>query len=185
MDDFSFYLSYYGLILGLAVAQVASNFLNAIEARRRVKIGWLSPALAIFIFLDITSFWIYIWGIRTSIEITWGSMYLGLLIALVYFFAAGLVFPRNLDEWDDLDTYYWEHKRLVIGGILVPNVIGFSQAVIAHPPSYDLAFWFGQGTYWPPLVLLLLSRKRWQDLSLLGISIVGYLANAFIPSWII
>ena len=46
LDDFSFYMSYYGLILGLSVAQVASGFLNAIGARQRVKIGWLTPTLA-------------------------------------------------------------------------------------------------------------------------------------------
>lgn len=34
MDSFSFYLSYYGLILGLSVAQVASGLLNAIGARQ-------------------------------------------------------------------------------------------------------------------------------------------------------
>ena len=107
MDDFSFYLSYYGLILGLSVAQVASGFLNAVGARQRVRIGWLTPTLAVFIFLDITSFWIYAWAIRDSITISWGSMYLGLLIALCYFVASGLVFPRQIEEWPDLDDYYW------------------------------------------------------------------------------
>lgn len=185
MDDFSFYLSYYGLILGLSVAQVASGFLNAIGARHRVKIGWLTPALAIFIFLDITSFWIYVWGIRNSITISWGSMYIGLLIALLYFFAAGLVFPRNLDEWDDLDAHYWHHKRLVIGGIIIPNVINFTQASIMHPPPLDAVFLFNQSTYWPPVALLLFSRRRWQDSLLLGILIGGYIATAFVPSWIV
>ena len=59
LDSFSFYLSYYGLILGLSVTQVASGLLNAIGARHRAKIGWLTPALAVFILLDITSFWIF------------------------------------------------------------------------------------------------------------------------------
>ena len=185
LDQFSFYLSFYGLILGLSVAQVASGFLNAIGARHKVKIGWLTPALAIFIFLDITSFWIYAWGMRESITITWGSMYVGLLIAIVYFLASGLVFPRNIEEWPDLDTHYWKHKGLVIGGILIPNIIGFVQTTMMHPPELNLAYWYGQGTYWPPVLLLLVTRRRWQDLTLLVISIVGYLTNAFIPSWII
>jgi len=29
------------------------------------------------------------------------------------------------------------------------------------------------------------ANRRWQDLGLLGIIIVSYVANAFIPSWII
>ena len=183
MDSFSFYLSYYGLILGLSVTQVASGLLNAIGARHRVKIGLLTLALATFILLDITSFWIFAWAIRDSISINWATMYVGLLIALVYFVASGLVFPRTIDEWPDLDVYYWQHKRLVIVGILIPNVIIFTQSVLYHPPKVNWAYLFAQVTYWPPVVLLLFSRRRWQDLTLLGIAIVGYVANAFIPNW--
>jgi len=183
MDDFSFYLSYYGLILGLSVAQVASGFLNAIGARHQVKIGWLTPALATFIFLDITSFWILAWAIRESITISWGTMYLGLLIALLYFGASGLIFPRNVDEWPDLEAYYWKHKRLVIGGILIANLISFTQATIHHPPKVDLTYLFAQGTYWPAVILLLVSRRKWQDLALLGVLDFGYVVNAFIPNW--
>ena len=112
-------------------------------------------------------------------------MYVGLLIAIVYFMASGLVFPRMIDEWPDLDTYYWQHKRLVIVGILIPNVIIFTQTAMYHPAKVNLAFLFAQFTYWPPVILLLFSRRRWQDLTLLGIAIVGYVANAFIPNWAI
>ena len=185
MDDFSFYMSYYGLILGLSVAQVASGFLNAIGARQRVKIGWLTPTLAIFIFLDITSFWVYAWGIRGSIAISWGVMYLGLLIALCYFLASGLVFPRQIEEWPDLDEYYWRYKRIVFGGILFPAVISFVQTTLNRPPSIDAVYVFGQATYWPELILLLFTRRKWQDLTLLGIVIFGYVANAFLPNWLI
>lgn len=185
MDNFSFYLSYYGLILGLSVTQVASGFLNAIGARHRVQIGWLTPALAIFIFLDITSFWIFAWAIRDSIRVSWGSMYLGLLIALVYFVASGLVFPRNIDEWPDLDAYYWKHKRLVIGGILIPNLISMTQISVYHPAKVDLGFMLNLATYWPPVILLLFSRRKWQDLTLLGILILGYVVTAFIPNWVV
>ena len=185
MDDFGFYMSYYGLILGLSVAQVASGFLNAIGARQRVKIGWLTPTLAIFIFLDITSFWLYAWGIRGSIAISWGGMYLGLLIALCYFMASGLVFPRQIEEWPDLDEYYWRHKRVVIGGILFPSVISFVQTTLNHPPTIDAVYVFGQVTYWPEVILLLFTRRKWQDLTLLGIAIFGYVANAFLPNWLI
>ena len=54
-----------------------------------------------------------------------------------------------------------------------------------HPAKIDLAFIFAQGTYWPPVGLLLFSRRKWQDLTLLGIAILSYVANAFIPNWAI
>ncbi len=182
MDDFSFYLSYYGLILGLSVAQVASGFLNAIGARHKIRIGWLTPALAIFILLDITSFWLFAWAIRNSITMSWGLMFLGLLIAIVYFLASGLIFPRNIDEWPDLDVYYWKHKRWIIGGILIPNVISMIQTTIYHPARPDVLYLVTQGLYWVAVVLLLLSRRKGQDLILLAILVANYIANAFLPA---
>ena len=110
-------------------------------------------------------------------------MYLGLLIAIVYFMASGLVFPRNPEEWPDLDAYYWKHKRWIVAGILIPNAISFGQATLMHPPTIDFTYVFGQATYWPEVILLLVTRRKWQDLTLLGILIGGYVANAFLRTW--
>jgi hypothetical protein len=71
LSAFDFYLAFYGLLLGLSVAAAASGFLDAIDARQHIKIGWLTPLLGVFIFFDITSFWIYAWGIRERISVNW------------------------------------------------------------------------------------------------------------------
>ena len=185
MSDFEYYISFYGLLLGLSVAEVASKFLNAIGARRILKIGWLTPALAIFIFLDITSFWIYAWSARDALIINWGTMFMGLIVALSYYFAAGLAFPRDISEWSDLDEYYWGHKRIVLSGILVANLISFTVAFMNRRVPLDSAFWFNQSTYFPPLILLFFTRRRLVDLILFGILIIGYFITVFIPSWLV
>lgn len=185
LSAFEFYLSFYGLLLGLSVAEVASGFLNAIGARHKVKIGWLTPLLAIFVFLDITSFWIYIWGIRESVVVNWATMFWGLLVALTYYIAAGLVFPRDLSDVATLDAHYWRNKRIVLGGILFANVITAVPTQIIHPPTLDASFIFGWVTYWPPLVVYWLSKSRRLDLAMVGIIIAGYLANVALPSWIL
>lgn len=185
MSDFEFYIAFYGLLLGLSVAEVANKFLNVIGARRRLTIGWLTPALAIFLFLDITSFWIYAWGARETIAIGWQTMFFGLLVALSYYFAAGLALPRDSSEWTDLDEYYWQHKRFVVGGILVPNLIVFAHGLVTHGAPFDAVFWFNQSTYYPPLLLLLVTRKHWIDLALFGVLIVSYIVAAFLPSWLL
>ncbi len=41
----------------------------------------------------------------------------GLAIAGVYYLAASLVFPDDLDAWPSLDEFYDRHKGWVIGGI--------------------------------------------------------------------
>ena len=59
------------------------------------------------------------------------------------------------------------------------------QTNLHHPAKVNPSFIFAQATYWPPVILMLFSRRKWQDLTLLGIMIVGYIANAFIPNWAI
>ena len=114
MGAFEFSLSFYGLLLGLSVAEVASGLLNAVGARHRVRLGRLTQLLAVFVFLDITSFWIYFWGIREHVAVNWLTMFGGLVVALTYYLSAGLVFPRNISEWPDLDEHYRINKRLGI-----------------------------------------------------------------------
>ena len=181
MSDFEFYFSFYGLLLGLSVAEVATGFLNAVGTRRATRVGWLTLMLATFIFLDISSFWIYAWGIRESLTVGWATVFGGLFVALAYYLAAGLVFPRQIVEWPDLDEHYWAHKRFVIAGILVANTVVFGQTLMVRAPAYDFAFWFGQATYWPPLLALLVSRNAKADAIALVIAILGYLALTILP----
>jgi len=186
MSAFEFFLSFYGLLLGLSVAEVASGFLNAIGARQRTQFGWLAPLLGVFILFDITSFWIYVWGVRESVAVNWATMFGALVVALIYYLASGLVFPRQIAEWPDLDEHYWRNKRYITGGIIVANVIQFAAATMIHPLVLDFSFWFGQLTYWPMLLILPFSNSSKLDLALLLILIGGYLANIVLPtSWIL
>jgi hypothetical protein len=185
VSPFDFYLSFYGLLLGLSVAEIARGLLNAVGARSKVASGWLTPALALFLLLDITSFWMFAWGIRESLTVSWATMFTGLLIALAYYLAAGLVFPRDISEWPSLDEHYWRHKRIVVAGVLFANAIVLGQALLIRQPVYDAEFWIAQSIYWLPLAILLVSRLRLLDLAMLAALILVYLQNIFDKSsWI-
>ena len=183
MSAFEFYFSFYGLLLGLSAAEVTNGLANAIGSRRSVAIGWLTPLLAFFFLTDIVSFWIFAWGARELIDIDWSPLFLGLAIAVTYYLAAALVFPRQVSEWPSLDEYYWKHKRLVIGGVALANavVVGLGIIFISFP-FRDPMFWFWQVIYWGPVLGLLLSKDRAVDLGLLVTGILGYLAHAVVPN---
>ena len=186
MGAFEFYLSFYGLLLGLSVAEVASGLLNSVGARHRVRLGRLTLLLAVFVFLDITSFWIYFWSIREHVTVNYLTMFGGLVVALTYYLSAGLVFPRNISEWPDLDEHYRLNKRLVTGGLLVANVITTAASIRLHPPSPDWGYWFLMLTYWPMLIALPFSRSDRLDYVLYAFLIGGYVANALLPtSWVL
>ena len=59
MTGFELYFSFFGLLLGLSVAQVANGIGHAVVARKTITLGVLTPLLAVFVLLDIASFWVW------------------------------------------------------------------------------------------------------------------------------
>lgn len=123
MTVFEFVFSLYSLLFGLALAQVFGGFGNVLQERHKLKVGWLTPLLGLFVILDLTSFWEIGWQMR-GITRPYFLFLIGcVLVAGIYYLAARLVFPRNFEEWPDFDVYYFKHKQWVLGGILLCNVV--------------------------------------------------------------
>ncbi len=57
MSAFEFFFSFYGLVLGLSVAVIATGVARAFKHRKTVRVGWKTPMLAAFVALDIATFW--------------------------------------------------------------------------------------------------------------------------------
>lgn len=123
MSGFEFVFTLFGLLLGLSLAEVLAGFLRTVKARRAVRIGWLTPLLGIFVMLDLVTFWDAAWGTRTAIPNHFGSLVVGLMLSGAYYLLAGLIFPDRPEEWPDLDAWYLEHRRLVLGGVAAINVL--------------------------------------------------------------
>ena len=47
MSAFEFFFGFYGLILGLSVVEVVTGFSKVLKQRRRIRIGYLTPMLAL------------------------------------------------------------------------------------------------------------------------------------------
>ena len=147
MSEFEYFFSFYGLLLGLTVAEVALGFANAIDAHKHRPIGRLTPLLAVFVLLDITSFWVFTWSARNVIEINMATLFAALVISLSYFLSAALVFPRRPEEWASLDEHFWQRRRLVFGGIILANVmLRALQLTRALPGLSDFWFYFHNGS---------------------------------------
>ncbi|TGX52296.1 hypothetical protein E5A73_16000 [Sphingomonas gei] len=179
MSEFEFFFILVGLLLGLALAEIARRFADAIAARDTVKLGVLTPMLAAFVLLDLASYWMWTWSMRDLIHIDWSTLFAGLVVALAYFFAAASVFPRREGMWPALDDHYFKQKRLVIVGVALANIPGLAlQLSILLPAANDLWFFVWQGMYWTPLLLLLFVRSRRANIALLAILLLQYLLVA-------
>ena len=155
MTGFELFFSLFGLILGLAMASVAAGASDVLRERKRIRVGWLTPLLVAFLLIDLTSFWIESYRSFQDIRVGFPSMIWAVAMAVTYFFAAAVVFPKRMEEWESLDAYYKKHYRWVIGGVLVAN-IALQTLTGAMSEQGVLATWWGR-------------LFRWQDVTYYGV----------------
>lgn len=136
MSAFEFFFSFYGLLLGLSVAVIATGFATAIQHRRKIRIGWLTPMLALFVGLDIASFWDFAWTIFRDVPYSYGLLVAGMVIALTYFVAASLVFPHAIEDGMSLDDHFWANKKTALLLTATANLTAVAVTVpvmLSHP----------------------------------------------------
>jgi len=127
VSAFEFFFSFYGLLLGLSVAEVAGGFARVLHERQRIRFGWLTPLLAVFVALDIATFWNQAWVIFRGAPFNLALLIVGLVIAATFYVAASVTFPRvsaeGVDARIDLDDHFWANRRLIFSCIMTANVI--------------------------------------------------------------
>lgn len=125
MSDFEFVFALYSLLLGLSMVELLGGLGRALEVRfaaeaekERFAIGWLTPLLAVFVMLDLLSFWRAAWVARGDIAVSGATLMAVAAFASVYFLASRLVFPSHPEGFANLDTHYFRVRRLVLGLLL-------------------------------------------------------------------
>ncbi|MGA0546230.1 hypothetical protein ACO2Q1_13230 [Brevundimonas sp. VNH65] len=126
MSAFEYFFSFYGLLLGLSVAAVVGGFANVLHERARVRFGWLTPLLAVFVAVDIATFWSQAWVIFRGAPFNLALLVVGLTIAAVFYVAASITFPRmsaDSSERVNLDDHFWAHRRTIFACVMAANLI--------------------------------------------------------------
>jgi hypothetical protein len=182
MTDFEFFFSFYGLLLGLSVAEIAAGIARTFHERRAVKVGLLTPLLAAFVCLDIASFWSAAWLDYREERFGYALLVIGMVTAMIYYVAASLVFPRNSSEWPSLDEHFWQHRRTVIFGVLLSNLVYLAVSAWFNVRDGDPAL---DGTTWWSAVWLggLLGAALLKGRVLVGGSLV-ILVLMMVPAWV-
>lgn len=179
MSGFELFFSLFGLILGLAIASLAASASDILRDEKRIKIGWLTPLLVVFLLIDLTSFWIASYRSLQDVRVGFPSMMWAVGMAVVYFFAAAVVFPKRLDAWNALDEYYMKHYRWVIGGVLVANVAlqtltGALSAEGVLASWWERLFRWQDVTYYSCLAVIMLVPQRLVHIAAYVILMLGY-----------
>jgi len=193
MTSFELVFSLFGLVLGLSLAEVLGGFARAIKLRRHARrigqevtrLGWLTPALAVFLLLDIAGFWFIVWRAREAIPATPASLLLSLIVTGLYYLAASWVFPHEPPEGSDFDAHFQENKRSILLLVLLCNLIAHGvRVILVDPRELELGWWM-LAAYFLLLLGAAFVRNRKVALSALGLLIALYLmegvGTAFAP----
>lgn len=182
MSPFEFFFGFFGLIMGLAAATLASGLADVLKSRKTVRVGVLTPLLALLLLLDISTFWATGWVELQDIEISYSTIFAGLALSLTYFLGASLVFPRDPSEWPSLDEYYKAHKRLPLAAMLIANAGGLVWAITSAGEGYAPTTILRLSLFYGGLFLLMTVRNGRANIILLISLILVILAPALAPS---
>ena len=184
MDAFNFAFSLFAIVLGLSLVEVLTGFTQALRRRHAVHIGWLTLLLAIFVMLDLTSFWQWLWAGRRLINPGYGILTLGLLVSGLYYLAASIVFPSEFGEGRqemrraDFDEHYMQHHRQVLGAVLFCNLITNVPIIIMRWGEVPPRIYVEWAIYFGALVIGISTRSKKLSIALLALLISQYLFAA-------
>ena len=183
MEGFNFVFSLFALLLGLSLAEVLSGFAKALRHRRMVHLGWLTPLLAIFVMLDLTFFWDWTWTARDVIRPRAGPLVLGLIIASLYYLAASVVFPADVREHQDFDAHYFQHRRQVLGAIVVCNLVGEGWDQVRFASQLPWIVWAQIVLYFALLAIGIVTKSKRVSIAVLALLVGVYLFSAADSFW--
>src|SRR3712207_6391959 len=113
MTTAEYITTFASIIVGLAVADLATSFHRLIRNRARVGWDWLPVATALLVLLSVVQYWwsrFAYW--QSAPAVSFGQFLPDLLLLLLIFFLAAAALPDELPEGHfDLRKYYIENSR--------------------------------------------------------------------------
>jgi hypothetical protein len=163
-DAFAFMFAFYGLLLGLAVAEIASGFSRAYANRHIRRLGVVAPLFGGVLLVDLITFWMNAWAYRDLAEINYVVAFAVAIVALLYYFAATQVFPSAGDT-DTLDDHIMIHRREVAFCVVISNLMTQIPPAISmvttHWPLTNIVLWSGLNLiYYALLITAALAKSK-------------------------
>lgn len=181
--EFTFGLS--AVILGLALAHMASTVSKLAMAGRRVRWAPEPLLLSAIVVLVIIAVWLNQWGVRNQAETTYGLVMLQVGKLILPFMAATFVLPDAVPDEGPVDLYaHYDRTRALTFGALIVGLWAFwLHFVIAWaggqiPEQGPMTVWSVITTVpWEYSLIygvLIAVRRRWVNVVLLTAGLLWY-----------
>jgi hypothetical protein len=179
VSNFEFVFSLFGLLLGFALVEVLSGFVRATRSWSRESNSelFLTCALGLIVAMDLITFWTVLFGAQRVLPTYTLALFIGFLVAAVYYWAASMIFPAE-ERPTDLDAHYFRIRRKVIGAILFCNYVTYSAISAASGTLPTIADLSEIAIFTLLCIGVILARSWRTSATALSLLILAYLASA-------
>lgn len=191
MSNFEFFMTFYGLLLGLGTAELFGGFASILRERDPPRLGIILPLVGAIALIEIMATFIDAWTSLRGIGINMPQFAVPMLVGLVYFVLGVVMVPRHLADWPDLDGYFDRRRAWIVGLLLAANLLLMITEITAmvqgHRPSDATALtYYLLRNSWllASYALLLLSRRRWLDYAAAGSVLTFYFASYIVGAFL-
>lgn len=169
MNGADFLFSLYSLLLGLAVAHVATGFADSWVERRRCALGATTLLLGLLILLRCAGQWTSFWASRDGLSMTPGLVLIALGMALPYVFVGRIAFPRPGHAGAGTDEHYLDNRTALMAALAISPCVSLSSNLHILGTSPAQLSWILLKFVLPlaiPLVLAFSPRQAWHRIGL-------------------
>ena len=161
MNSFDYLFSFYGLLLGIAVANVAIGFADMWRDCEKIAVGTCPPLVASSVMLGGMNIWLQMWHTRPLVTVDGIQMLTAAAVSLPYVFVSRAIFPGVEDQPErSLEEHYLRHRKMILILLAVPTMVSVASHVLLDNVRYEGldAWWAGARIALPLLLLPFASR---------------------------
>ncbi|MEO6432389.1 MAG: hypothetical protein ABIO29_00215 [Sphingomicrobium sp.] len=136
MSDFEYMVGFYGLLLGLAVANVATGFADMWRDREKQAAGWCAPLLAGTVLLGAMNTWLSMWKVHDEVVVDAWQMIAALGICLPYVFVSRAMTPPE-DSRIGLEDHYLKSRVPILIALALPPIFSVWSKIRLDHFHYD------------------------------------------------
>lgn len=129
MSAFEYLFTFYGLLLGLAAANVATGFADMWRDRREVSVGVCTPLIAVIVLLGCMNLWLSFWTPAQFTDLDPWRMISTAGVALPYVFVSRAMFPGGGGA-TSLEDHYLAHRRIMLIALTIPPVVALTAGAL-------------------------------------------------------
>lgn len=131
MSGFEYIFTFYGLLLGLAVANATSNVAEMWRSIGSVKVGPAPPLLCLFILLSAAQGWTSFWAVHDTLTMSPVTLLMCIGMAVPYIFVSHGMTPAR-EASASFEDFYIDHRRTLMAVLVIPPLLSMTYNLIVN-----------------------------------------------------